>query len=102
MSLSAEFDSNRPLVAIARRGRKGPDVPRPDWLKIRITSSENFADVLGMVNDLSLHTVCQEARCPNIWECWSDRTATFMLMGDVCTRFCGFCSVGKGTPLALD
>jgi lipoic acid synthetase len=55
-----------------------------------------------MVNDLSLHTVCQEARCPNIFECWSDRTATFMLMGDVCTRFCGFCSVGKGAPLALD
>jgi lipoic acid synthetase len=55
-----------------------------------------------MVNDLSLHTVCQEARCPNIFECWSDRTATFMLMGDVCTRFCGFCSVGKGTPAALD
>ena len=55
-----------------------------------------------MVNDLSLHTVCQEARCPNIFECWSDRTATFMLMGDICTRFCGFCSVGKGAPLALD
>lgn len=55
-----------------------------------------------MVNDLSLNTVCQEARCPNIFECWSDRTATFMLMGDICTRFCGFCSVGKGEPGSLD
>lgn len=89
-------------MSIARRGRKGLDEPRPEWLKIRIASNENFKEVLGMVNDLSLHTVCQEARCPNIWECWSDRTATFMLMGDVCTRFCGFCSVGKGEPLALD
>lgn len=91
-----------PLVSITRTGRKGPDGPRPPWLKIRISSNENFADVLGMVNDLSLNTVCQEARCPNIWECWSERTATFMLMGDVCTRFCGFCSVGKGTPGTLD
>ncbi len=91
-----------PLVEITRAGRKGPDGPRPPWLKIRIANNENFADVLGMVNDLSLNTVCQEARCPNIWECWSDRTATFMLMGDVCTRYCGFCSVGKGAPGSLD
>jgi lipoic acid synthetase len=100
--LSVESPTARPLVSISRRGRKGPDEPRPEWLKIRIASNENFSEVLAMVNDLSLHTVCQEARCPNIWECWSDRTATFMLMGDVCTRFCGFCSVGKGAPLALD
>lgn len=94
--------TERPLVEITRRGRKGPEGPRPPWLKVRIASNDNFADVLGMVNDLSLHTVCQEARCPNIFECWSERTATFMLMGDVCTRFCGFCSVGKGTPGPLD
>ncbi len=100
--MSAESTTERPLVSISRRGRKGPEGPRPPWLKIRITSNDNFTEVLGMVNDLSLHTVCQEARCPNIFECWSDRTATFMLMGDICTRFCGFCSVGKGQPLALD
>jgi lipoic acid synthetase len=100
--LSAQSNSVQPLVTISRRGRKGPDGPRPPWLKIRISSNENYRDVLAMVNDLSLHTVCQEARCPNIFECWSDRTATFMLMGDVCTRFCGFCSVGKGQPAALD
>jgi len=89
-------------VKIGRPGRKGLDAARPEWLKIRITNSENFAEVRSLVQDLSLHTVCQEARCPNIWECWSDRTATFMLMGDICTRFCGFCSVGKGAPAALD
>jgi lipoyl synthase len=100
--LSAQSTTTTPLVRIGRPGRKGIDSPRPDWLKIRIASSDNFAEVRSLVQDLSLHTVCQEARCPNIWECWSDRTATFMLMGDVCTRFCGFCSVGKGTPLALD
>ena len=100
--MSAESHSQTPLVSISRRARKGPDAPRPEWLKVRITSNQNFAEVQSMVNDLSLHTVCQEARCPNIFECWSDRTATFMLMGDVCTRYCGFCSVGKGAPAALD
>jgi lipoic acid synthetase len=55
-----------------------------------------------MVADLSLHTVCQEARCPNIFECWTEGTATFMILGDVCTRHCGFCAVGKGKPLPLD
>lgn len=100
--MSAESHIVTDLVSISRRGRKGPDEVRPPWLKVRITSNANFAEVQAMVNDLSLHTVCQEARCPNIFECWSDRTATFMLMGDICTRFCGFCSVGKGQPGALD
>ena len=100
--MSAQSALPTPLVSITRRGKKGPDEPRPPWLKVRIASNENFKEVLAMVNDLSLHTVCQEARCPNIFECWSDRTATFMLMGDICTRFCGFCSVGKGAPGALD
>jgi lipoic acid synthetase len=89
-------------VQIGKAGRKGPEGPRPPWLKIRIASNENFQEVRALIGDLSLHTVCQEARCPNIFECWSDRTATFMLMGDVCTRFCGFCSVGKGVPGVLD
>ena len=76
--------------------------PRPEWLKVRIRSNENFDRVTQMVSDLSLHTVCQEARCPNIFECWSEGTATFMILGDVCTRHCGFCAVGKGRPLPLD
>lgn len=76
--------------------------PRPDWLKVRIRADESFARVSGLINDLSLHTVCQEARCPNIFECWGEGTATFMIFGDICTRHCGFCAVGKGKPAALD
>lgn len=63
---------------------------------------EDFLAVRRMMNDLNLHTVCQEARCPNIYECWSNRTATFMIAGDVCTRRCGFCAVSKGEPKPLD
>lgn len=76
--------------------------PKPEWLKIRLGDPANQNHVLKLIEGLNLHTVCQEARCPNIFECWSDRTATFMLAGDICTRHCGFCAVGKGTPGALD
>lgn len=76
--------------------------PRPEWLKVRIYANHNFDRVNDMVKDLSLHTVCQEARCPNIFECWTEGTATFMILGDICTRHCGFCAVGKGKPVALD
>ncbi len=75
---------------------------KPAWLKIRFNAREKFQEVAHLVDDLSLNTVCQEARCPNIWECFSNRTATFMLMGDICTRHCGFCAVAKGTPRPLD
>lgn len=75
---------------------------RPDWLKVRLRTSENFHEVGELISDHSLHTVCQEARCPNIYECWNQRTATFMILGDVCTRHCGFCSVKKGKPGAPD
>ena len=76
--------------------------PRPEWLKVRLRADDSFDRVQQMVADLSLHTVCQEARCPNIYECWAEGTATFMIMGDICTRHCGFCAVGKGKPLPLD
>lgn len=76
--------------------------PKPEWLKIRLGDPANQNHVLKLIEGLSLHTVCQEARCPNIFECWSDRTATFMLGGDICTRHCGFCAVGKGDPIPLD
>jgi lipoic acid synthetase len=75
---------------------------KPAWLKIRLDARDRFQEVAHMVDDLSLNTVCQEARCPNIWECFSNRTATFMLMGDICTRHCGFCAVTKGAPRLLD
>ena len=78
------------------------DGPRPDWLKVRIHYNGAFERVNDLVKDLRLHTVCQEARCPNIFECWSEGTATFMILGDICARHCGFCAVGKGKPGALD
>ncbi|NIM18908.1 MAG: lipoyl synthase [Candidatus Latescibacteria bacterium] len=71
---------------------------RPEWLKIALKTNEEFQQVNHLVSRLSLHTVCQEARCPNIYECWGQGTATFMILGDVCTRRCGFCSVTKGKP----
>ncbi len=79
-----------------------PRQPKPEWLKIRLGDPATQNHVLSLIEGLNLHTVCQEARCPNIFECWSDRTATFMLGGDICTRHCGFCAVGKGAPVALD
>lgn len=82
--------------------RSAPIGPKPPWLKIRLSTAENFQSVRHMVEDLSLHTVCQEARCPNIFECFSNRTATFMILGDICTRHCGFCAVTKGAPRFVD
>jgi lipoyl synthase len=79
-----------------------PRQPKPEWLRISIGDPTNHNHLLKLIQGLKLHTVCQEAKCPNIFECWSDRTATFMLGGDICTRHCGFCAVGKGAPGALD
>jgi lipoyl synthase len=76
--------------------------PKPPWLKIRLNTGGEFQNIRHLINDLSLHTVCQEARCPNIYECWSSGTATFMIAGDICTRRCGFCAVTKGAPKPLD
>jgi lipoyl synthase len=82
--------------------RPGPAGPKPPWLRIRLDTGANYQLVRGMVQGLKLHTVCQEARCPNIYECWGERTATFMILGDVCTRRCGFCAVATGRPRAVD
>src|SRR2546422_91728 len=79
-----------------------PSGPKPPWLRIRLDTGSNYRMVRGMIEGLKLHTVCQEARCPNIYECWGDRTATFMILGDVCTRRCGFCAVATGRPRAVD
>lgn len=73
-------------------------VKRPEWLKVRAPSSKKYKEIKGMLSDLNLVTVCQEALCPNIDDCWSGGTATFMLMGDTCTRACRFCAVKTGNP----
>src|SRR3972149_5389209 len=76
--------------------------PRPDWLKVRLPSGDNSFRLKGILRGLSLNTVCEEARCPNVAECWGQGTATFMILGDVCTRACGFCAVKTGLPQYLD
>ncbi len=75
---------------------------RPEWLKIRVPGDLDQLPVSKLMNDLALNTVCQEARCPNIFECWNAGTATFMVLGEICTRRCTFCAVGKGVPLTAD
>lgn len=72
--------------------------PRPAWLKIQLRTDEKFRELRSMVGELRLNTVCEEARCPNIYECWNAGTATFMILGDTCTRSCGFCNVHSGRP----
>ncbi|HTP12857.1 MAG TPA: lipoyl synthase [Bacteroidota bacterium] len=75
-----------------------PRVRRPDWLKAKIPGGENYSNLLEIMRKEKLHTVCEEARCPNIGECWNARTATFMILGDICTRSCGFCAVKTARP----
>jgi lipoic acid synthetase len=76
--------------------------PIPPWIRVRVTEGENFKELKTLVRQSHLHTVCEEARCPNIFDCWSRRTATFMILGDVCTRACRFCAVTSGRPTELD
>jgi lipoic acid synthetase len=75
---------------------------KPAWLKVRAPGGDTYRDVQHMMRELRLHTVCEEAHCPNIGECWEHRAATFMILGDVCTRNCAYCAVGHGTPAPLD
>ncbi|MDQ3283085.1 MAG: lipoyl synthase [Acidobacteriota bacterium] len=75
---------------------------RPEWLKVRVPGDLQQLPVSKLINDLALNTVCQEARCPNIFECWNAGTATFMVLGEICTRRCTFCAVGRGKPLVAD
>lgn len=75
---------------------------KPSWLKMKMPGGEGYARLLKLVNEQRLHTVCQSAKCPNMGECWSAGTATLMILGDVCTRSCGFCNIATGRPIELD
>src|SRR2546423_8833640 len=75
---------------------------RPEWLKVKARFGPNYAELKGIMRGLDLHTVCEEAGCPNIWECWEEREATFLILGDRCTRRCGFCDVMTAKPLEVD
>ena len=92
--------------SIPTRGDLGEAVPaslpRPPWLKTRLKTGPNFSELKGLVRGLDLHTVCEEASCPNIYECWEAKEATFLILGDKCTRRCGFCDIATGKPGALD
>ncbi len=80
----------------------GSRPPKPEWLKVRAPGSANYVRLKGIMNDLKLNTVCEDAHCPNIGECWHHGTATFMILGDVCTRACAYCAVAHGKPSELD
>ena len=81
---------------------KEPLGKRPDWLKVKLPTGDNYSDIRDLMREKKLNTVCEEARCPNLAECWNHRTATFMILGDTCTRSCGFCNVKLGFPTELD
>ena len=97
--------STTPLTFIRGRKKRADELPRqpkPEWLKVRAPGSENYHRLKGIMRGLGLHTVCEEANCPNIGECWHHGTATFMILGDTCTRSCGYCNVTHGMPHAAD
>jgi lipoic acid synthetase len=79
-----------------------PTLERPKWLRAPAPAGANYQDLKALIDRLRLHTVCESAACPNVGECWNQRTATFMILGNVCTRRCGFCAVQKGPPLPVD
>jgi len=95
----------RAQMSIAQTVLPSPSKTRPrlpEWLRLRLPTSSTFARTANLIGDLRLHTVCESARCPNHWECWSKGTATFMIAGDRCTRACGFCAVSTARPLPLE
>jgi lipoic acid synthetase len=87
-----------PLLQASRQ----TDSPKPPWLKVRAPGGPNFIRLKGLMRQWNLHSVCEEAHCPNVGECWEDLTATFMILGDVCTRNCGYCAVTHGRPVWED
>ena len=92
------------LVQLSRGAPAGPVIParKPGWLKVKAPGGPTYLELKGLMRELGLHTVCEEARCPNIGECWEHKAATFMILGDVCTRNCTYCAVAHGTPKAYD
>ncbi len=96
------FNGSGTSVPITMNGRLPGEPPKPSWMKVRLDLGERYRGVKRLVEDLDLHTVCEEAGCPNIYECWASGTATFMLLGDTCTRACGFCDVKTGRPVEVD
>ncbi|MBM4133101.1 MAG: lipoyl synthase [Nitrospira sp.] len=95
-----------PLQQIGKQeGASRPSQERqrlPPWFKVRLSQGPDYREIRQTMDRLGLHTICEEARCPNVWECWNNRTATFLILGDICTRRCHYCAVTTGRPLELD
>jgi len=96
------FQKNNNLVPITIKGLLPNEPERPEWMKVKANLGKDYRDLKSLISEKKLNTVCEEASCPNIYECWSMGTATFMIMGDTCTRACGFCDVNTGKPIDLD
>jgi lipoyl synthase len=99
MTLAPE---GRRMLRVEARNAQTPIEQKPEWIKTRATQGPEFRDLSALVRDKQLHTVCQEAGCPNIFECWEDREATFLIGGSQCTRRCDFCQIDTGKPEPLD
>src|SRR6516162_510333 len=97
---SQNFGRRNMLASHPAEARPRPRLPQ--WLRFQLPTSDGFGHTRALLNELKLHTVCESARCPNHWECWSRGTATFMIAGDRCTRACGFCAVTTAKPFALE
>jgi len=102
LSDSGTSKDGKKLLRIEAKNAAVPIERKPDWIKTRAVMGPNYSDLRSLVSREGLHTVCQEAACPNIFECWEDREATFLIGGDVCTRRCDFCNIATGKPKALD
>lgn len=98
---SSQSDGPR-LLRIEARNAQTPIERKPEWIKTKLKTGPEYTEIMGLVKSGGLHTVCQEAGCPNIYECWEDREATFLIGGDQCTRRCDFCQIDTGKPLPLD
>ena len=100
--MSLTSNTGKKLLRIEAKNAAVPIERKPEWIKTRATMGPNYTDLRSLVSLEGLHTVCQEAACPNIFECWEDREATFLIGGDTCTRRCDFCNIATGKPNALD
>jgi lipoic acid synthetase len=96
------MENEKIVIPVAEQGAPPRPMRRPEWIKVRAPMGETYDWLKGLMRSKELHTVCEEARCPNIGECWGRGTATFLIMGDICTRSCQFCDVKTGRPLPLD
>lgn len=98
----AADEPTEPVKGVAAGRFERPRGPKPEWLKVRARMGPNYQKLRGLMRGLGLHTICEEAKCPNIYECWEEGTATFLILGSICTRACGFCNVLTGKPTELD